>query len=428
MSSYLTSGSAIERMMLCPAAAALPHNHFESIYTRRGSVIHEFLESCASVGRDAALVQIATEEEREMCSEIILDGLEVQLTLAAELAIAYDVETDTARELGRGVGRAYSDVGENEIPCTIDVVGVRDLPNGTRRGLVVDYKAGYQTRRPIDSVVQLDFGALAATRAFDLDVCEVQLIQVYEGFAPHIQRRVIAAWEIDAFASELRERHADWKRLREEWRSGIVPREFNTGPWCEGCGAREYCPAQTSMLRAVLSKDLFDGLMRMEPIPDAALVDAWDQIHAAQSVLSLVKSKVIGIAATRKLYLGKTADGFDRWLGSTITEGNDKLDGEKVFDVVASLPPETWKDPTITGDEVATKATRVTATKKDLDAAIKEAVPRGQKAKTLAKIFEQLKAADGITNKINVGVREYTTKPIHEMRDAIAQLTDLAES
>lgn len=396
MTEYLTSGSAVERAFQCEASVVLPRASFTSEYTQRGTMIHAFLESCAKVGRDAALVQIDEVADRDVCAEIDLSGLDFALSLAAEVAIAYDVETDKARELGRGAGRAYADVRASEIPCTLDIVGVRVLPDGVRRGLVIDWKTSHKTR-DASEVLQLDFGALAAARAYDLDVVEVQLIFVYEGFPPHVSRRVIQGFEIDAFAEELRDKHRRWSDLRR----GIGVVKYHVGPWCDQCASREWCEAQTSLLRSVLAKDLFDGVLRSDPIPDAALADAWRQIGAAQSILTLVKNKVLGVAGTRPILLGTDPDGSEHWIGPVLTEGKDKIDGEAAYDVIARLH----------NDEVATAATRVTATKKDIDAAIGAVSPRGTKAGNLRAVYGELKATGGITNSIGVRVKEWTAKP-----------------
>lgn len=413
MTEYLTSGSAFERLALCPTSAALPHAHHESIYTRRGTAIHEFLENVSNVGRDAA-IELVDSEWRSVCLDLNLEGLHDQLQLASEVALAYNVETDTARELGRGEGRAYDDVTIDEIPATLDVVGVRELPNGRRRALVVDWKSGWTTRRKIQHVLQLDVGALLAARAYDCDVAEVQLIHVHEDFEPWVQRRVIDGWEIDAFAAHVKSVHAEAKRQRAMLREGLMPRDFNTGPWCDHCPAREFCPAQATMLRSVLSGDLFDGPNRMQPIPDDVLIQLWTDVIEAQGVLSRMKGKILGIASQRTLHLGKTVDGQDRWLGKYRYLGSEKLDGEKVYDVVAELY----------GDDVATAATKVVATKKDMEAAVKKAVGRGKGAKALGDVYARLKASGGTSRTWKEDTKEYVTKQL----DATAPQELLAPS
>jgi hypothetical protein len=413
MGQEITSGSAFERLARCRVSAALPHAHHESFYSRRGTAIHEFLESVSKVGREQAL-DLVEPEFQSACAELNLDGLHEQLSLATEVAIAYDVETDTARELGRGEGRKYDDVKESELPATLDVVGVRPVAAG-RRGLVIDWKTGWSTRKPIENVAQLDVGALLAARAYGCDVVEVQLIHVFEDLDPWVQRRVIEGWEIDAFAAFVREVYADALRIRSEMQAGRNPRDYNTGPWCDGCGARQFCPAQTALLRSVISRDLFDGPLRMAPIPDDALVDMWHRVHEAQSILNLVKSKVLTVASERSLYLGKTPDGRDRWLGSVTKQGPEKLDGEIVFDVIAELY----------GEECASAATKVTATKKDIEAAVKKAVPRGQGAKSIAAALERVRKTPGGSHRsYSTKTLEYVTKPQLEEKTNAADDSD----
>lgn len=395
MPSYLSSGSAIERSLLCSSSVALPHAHHESEWTEQGSVLHFFLESCSSSDRETALAAVP-DDYRDACAELNLEGLDAHLDLAAEVAFAYDYETDSARELGRGVGRIYDDVKPTEIPCTLDVVGVRTLPSGVVRGLYADWKTGWQNRRAISDVTQIDFGALCIARAYGCDLVEGQLIHVHEDFAPWVQRKVMEGFELDAFASLIRERAREWSELRAKYQGGLVPRDFNTGPHCEGCPAREWCPAQSTMLRSVLSKDLFDGALRMTPIPESALVDVWNQIHAAQSVLSLLKSKLMAIAATRPVKLGRTETGEIRWLMKVITEGNEKLDGEAVFDVVAELH----------GEDAAYAATEIVTSKKLLEETLKTTVPRGQKAAALRVVLDRLRKSGGATRKIGSKIVE----------------------
>lgn len=416
---YLSTGSAIERSLLCEASVALPHARYESPHTLRGTAIHGFLEACSKVGRDAALEQ-TDEEYRDICAELDLSGLHVQLSLAAEVSFAYNFVTDTARELGRGRGRVYDDVTRDELPCTLDVVGVHDVSRFVRRGLYTEFKSGWTTRRNISLVKQIDFGTLCVARAYGCDVVEGQHVNVHEGIAPYVQRRVIEGWEIDAFAAELREHAMRWRELRERFDASVMPRTFNTGAWCERCPAREWCSAQTNQLRwALAARDNFDGPMRvsLDSLDDEQVGRLYDDIEAAQSVLSMIKGRIIGLAASRRIRLGTTPDGLERWLGTVISEGNEKLDGEHVFDVVASLPDSMWRAPKegeepITGETVATKATRVTCTKKDLDAALKDAVPRGKKAEALRVIFDALKKIDGaITRKVNTDVKELRLRP-----------------
>lgn len=409
MTDILTSGSAVERALICDASVALPHAHYETPYTHRGSTIHDFLEAVSKVGRDEALVQL-DEEARGVCEALDLEGLHDQLSLTAEVSFAYDFEKDTARELGRGQGRKYDDVGRTEIPCTLDVVGLRPVPAGLR-GVYVEWKSGWSTRRPISLVTQVAFGSLVLARAYGCDVVEGQLVNVHEDVKPYLQRQVFEAWELDCFAAELRERAVKWRELRDRFDAGVMPRDFNAGPWCDRCSSREFCPATALQVRAALNaRDNFDGPLRvqLDTLDDAALFRLWDQVRDAKSVLSMLEGRIRGIASSRSLKL-KQPDGSHRVLGEQLVEGNDKVDGEVAFDVLSELCDE----------ETASTATKVTATKKDIDAAVKDwctriGAKRGVKAEKLRAIYAKLKAANGITAKISPKVVEYTLPPALE--------------
>ena len=397
--SYLTSGSAIERALHCTASMALPHADHTTIHTERGTVIHTFLEDVCVVGRETAL-ECVPDDYREVCDALNLDGLDVQLSLAPEVAIAYDVLTDSARELGRGEGRKYDDVGLNEIPCTLDVVGIREVPRG-RRGLVIDWKTGWTTARNSRQVLQLDFGGLATARAYGCDVVEVQLVHVREDVRPWVQRRTLSGLEIDAFAAEVQQAHASAVELRKRLIDGAAVPSWKTGPWCEHCPSWQWCPAQMNLVRNLLSGDEFDQVLRTQPIPERTLAYVWDRIAEAKRTLARLTGIIRGAALAKPIKLGELPSGEVRWLGLVMGEGNDKLDGDKAYAVLADQ----------LGTEVADAATKRTATKKDITAAIKNAVPKGRGAKTMAAFLAELKVRGGVANKISSNVEEWTAKP-----------------
>ncbi len=396
MSDFLTSGSAVERAMICPSSVALPHVRHETEWNARGTVIHEYLEAVSAVGRDAALAMIADPNDREVCDEIDLTGLEGVLGLAAEVSLAYNVATGTARELGRGAGRAYGDVGIDEVPCTLDVLG-ETVIGDVRRGFVADYKAGFRTQRAARDVVQLDFGALASARAYNFDLVEVQLIQVREGIKPWIDRRVIEGFEIDMFAELIHDKHAEWKQLRAEYDAGIVPKNFTTGSHCDMCAAREFCPAQSTIVRGLLVDGNQTASVYLDALGDAELADLWRKLAIAQSALSNLKKRMIGLASSRAIKLGDGKPGHERWLTAVISEGRAKLDGEHVFDLIATMHDE----------DVATLATTITTTKELIDSAIKTVAPRGKKAGMLRDLYAALEKIPGaIVKKAGIKTAE----------------------
>lgn len=397
---YISTGSALERHFACDASAALPRDHFTSVYTERGRAIHSFLQAIAelreaSPGRPLdeyrALALATTDDEhRELMESLEVDGLDHHFNMAAEVAFAYDFENDTARELGRGA-REYGDVKPTEIPCTLDVVGVRETDDGPI-GFYCDYKSGFQNTKSITLRTQIDFGALCIARTYGCIRVEGQTANVREDFPPFVQRSAFEAFELDMFADRLREKARTWIALRAKFLDSgrLPPGGYEIGPWCDGCNSREYCTAQTSLIRRLTTPtpttpsgvEIVD---RMDAMTDEQLASLWDRIGAAQSAISMLKKRMLGLAGTRPVQLGVMPDGRVRWLGSIITPGKEKLDGESVYDAVAELH----------NDEVATAATKVVATKKGIDAAIKAIAPPRGKAAMLRALYAKLATIPG---------------------------------
>lgn len=393
---YITTGSAIERLHHCPASAALPHTHFETQWTERGTAIHKFLENLSAVGREAALAMVP-EEFREVCSALELEGLDMQLALGAEIAIAYNVRTGQARELGRGKGRKYDDVTEDEIPTTLDAVGVNAV---ARSGLVVDWKSGWTTRTPLRSTLQLFFGGLASARCYDLDTVDVQLIHVREDFDPWVQTATMSSFDLDAFAGEIERVFDQALEIRAQIASGKMPKTWNTGPWCRRCPGFTYCPAHTAMLKTIVSGDYMEDLRRMRPMTVEQAVGAWKAVRSAMQVLRTVEGAIYALAKEQPLYLGTADDGKHHWLAEVYHEGNEKLDGEVAFNVLAEM----------FDDDAASDATKLTTTKDLIAKTVKARVKRGEGKKTIDAVYDKIRAEKGSFRKPTISVKEIATK------------------
>ncbi len=203
------TGSKIHRVWQCPASAILPQidrdddNH--ELARERGSAIHAYLERVAQVGDEAALSEIADEGLRSLLRAIDVSALPTHL--ATEVAFAWNWRTRTARELGRNLGRGYTLVTmpptEDEIACTLDLVGEQELQGGRRRGYVGDYKSGHSKLPSPERNGQLLLGALCARAIYRLDDCVVELIHIHSDGDHHKVRRIVDEWDLDTFADEL---------------------------------------------------------------------------------------------------------------------------------------------------------------------------------------------------------------------------------
>ena len=96
------TGSGIARALKCVGPMVLPHVRRTNQDAAWGTALHAFLHDVRVVGLDRALERAAP-EHREAFAALDFDKLPLDpQAYAGEVAFAYDVEHDTARELGRG--------------------------------------------------------------------------------------------------------------------------------------------------------------------------------------------------------------------------------------------------------------------------------------------------------------------------------------
>lgn len=173
--SVALSASSLWRVALCPASATLPRKERAYPDAKRGHAKHAKLR--ASLPPEAI----------------------------GEIAFAYDVLAERAREVGRDIGRDYGPLADSEIPGTADVLLVE-----SDHVRVTDWKTGNpqvsaHTPSP-ESNLQLALLAVSAAQVFGKEKAIVELVFTRTGEAPD------AEW--DAF--DL----AFWRaRLREIWQS-----------------------------------------------------------------------------------------------------------------------------------------------------------------------------------------------------------------
>lgn len=116
-----------------------------------------------------------------------------------EVAFAYDVASDTARELTTNGHRDYSSLTAGEVPGTADLVHIED-------GVVwiADQKTGFQGNlEPVAQHAQLRFLALAACRAYLCDRARIVLLHL-DGEEVLASAADLDADELDAIAAEVR--------------------------------------------------------------------------------------------------------------------------------------------------------------------------------------------------------------------------------
>ena len=386
----MTTGSGIERALECRASSVLPHVHtVGGAHATFGTESHAHLERIAGGMSAADSLALVDDEHRLAVAGIDLDDLRGDLMLSSEVALAYNVVTDTARVLGQSLGRAY-DVTPDEIAMTLDLVGVTD-----DAVIVKDFKTGWSKRTPAARNGQMRGGALAAARAFKRDAARTELVYLRDGRPAYRDRAEMAAIDLAAFAAELRAMHERIRADRVRYAAGehITPRE---GDHCKYCPAAWSCPAKTAILRQALATD--DNL----PVTAADAGTLWERIGEAEKALKAAKSKLIALASHEPLLVRVDDDGTEHWLGKHATNGNEKLDAAIALEEAAAVIAPS--------DEAAfvREVADLDVTKAALTRAIKaRGLPAG---KTLDTIIARVRARGGATRGTRETIGIYTHK------------------
>ena len=274
--------SGLHRVKACPPSAILPHSEkANDAATNQGVEVHRFLELLTTgISREAA-IELCASEHRRFLSVIEVDKLPATAAgqYAAEVAFAYNWRKGTARELGRGTSRDYSDVGPDEIPGTADVVGL--TPDAV---VILDYKAGpYATRRgAVGESMQLRGYALAAARAYGKERAIIGEIRIGADGAPVFETATFGESDIQSFALDIQ--LAMVAAIDEGKR--ITAGYTVEGPHCSYCPAFSSCPAKINLAVGLAHVD-GEGELAAQLTPESAL-KARERSKAAKQVLRQV--------------------------------------------------------------------------------------------------------------------------------------------
>lgn len=394
-----TTGSGIERWMACRVSSVLERAFDEvgSEWAQRGRASHAFLQHVGEGMPAAEALDLVDEEHREACRAIDLEDLRDVLGLTAELSLAYNPTTDTARVLGVALDREYAAAGvtEDEIPLTVDVAGLDD-PKSPSVGVVYDYKTGWSRRTPAERNWQMRGGALALARAFDLSIVRVQLIHLHENRAAYRDRASFDAADFAMFAAEARVRRELELADREHLRATGERPDATQGAWCNHCPSYHACPAKANLVRTILGETEIET--RIAALTDPELALAWKKARQAKQVLERIESSIFGIASQRPVLLERRGDGTEEWLGMTPKVGNLKIDADKARDVVRQMLDEAAVD----------EVSKYTVTQGLIEDAIKKRVPRGQGAAKMRAVLEEMKRTGAATKPTKHEVGIYT--------------------
>lgn len=298
------TASKFELAMRCPAAFALPHSDIRTAEADAGRDMHAEREERIGAGDIPEALQR------------LLPGAEWR----AEVKFAYDVLTGEGREIGQGGDRDYGQVSPFEICGTADAVG--------RLGdqlVIVDWKSHDKVTAAAENP-QLRTLALAASRAYGVSRAKVAIVHLTSG----TDAADLDELDLDAFAVQARSTLLDVARMQHNMRNGL-PVTFYTGRQCRYCPAFEACPKQRDLVALVRTDAMATQIEQRIPVAidddeAADLYGLWKRLGILHKRLG---AALFARAGSRPIPL---PDG--KMFGRIESLGNEKLDGDTVYEVV----------------------------------------------------------------------------------------------
>lgn len=276
------SPSGMGRAAACPRSEAMPHVTNSNPFASKGTTVHRFLAKVLESGRDAALSDVENPEDVEWLSEIVIERLPAfhPDKYTAELAIAYDPQTRTARELGRNISRGEA----RKLAEDHEQVGVMDIGGQADNTAVVgDYKTGWGHVDPAELNWQLRSYALFLARLLQVENAHHSVIRVLDNGSIFFDSANMDALDLLSFEDDYIEALATRQRVRADTLAGrwdVLP-PLHEGKHCRYCPAAAFCPAKTSAI-IQLASDVTPMPTELSP-PLAAT--AWKKVRAMQKTL-----------------------------------------------------------------------------------------------------------------------------------------------
>lgn len=371
----MLSSSRLELADRCPGHLTLPHVDEPTVWSDAGNERHAGDEHAINAGDVPA-------EYTERWPG---------LTWRSEVSYMYDVSSDTARFLGVGIKRAYGAQAPFEIPGTIDVEG-----RGSGMLVVIDRK-GFEAQTSVASHPQVRFLALAAAR---VQPAERIIVAIRPELGPMDIAEIDPGFDLDAIAHDVKSLLIRSAAVRADARAGR-PVTFTTGRHCRWCPGFASCPRQ-SELKALVKLDDTHPELALQLVLDA---DSAPDVYALYRRIGILHKRIgqtlYSYAAHNPIPLGGA-----RFFGRVDKLGNERLDGDKVHEVVSEMYPDR-----------ADAATTRTATKKRLEDALK-----GRRG-AMKAVLDAVRARGGSERKATYEVEEYEAGPKlvteGEMEDAL---------
>jgi hypothetical protein len=187
--------------------------------------------------------------------------------------------------------------------------------------------------------------------------------------------------------------------VRQVVDAGQVP-NVTEGPWCRYCNARASCPAKTAIIRQLV--------LDTQPIPFSQALTpesaarAYAMYFPMKAALKQVEGALYAYAKLDPIFVRTEEDGSQRWFGELPRPGNEEVDGPIAHAVLTELY----------SGETANSAVEYTATKIAIGAAVRAALPDGDKlAPALRTVYSEIDKRGGLHRPRTCTTTEYSISP-----------------
>lgn len=251
------SASALERVLACPASAAMPAIYSSGEDAIRGTQIGGFVRAVlGGTPIDVALGSVSP-KWRDTCRSLDWRKLVGDLhDVRGEMAYAIHPDTMEVRELGSNLGRNYPATPEGWIVGTNDIEGTRTI-DGTP--VAIDIKSGLEVTAAEENP-QIRFHALARHLMTGAPSVEGRIAYVREDGRVFLDAHPFDAFDLQAYADQMADGRDRMRRAVERFAAG-EPLAVSSGGWCKYCPAMAACPRYTALARSALPtlQDLVQG-------------------------------------------------------------------------------------------------------------------------------------------------------------------------
>lgn len=240
------TGSQLQRVIACPASAALPGSFGEVGYSaRRGSAVHKYIYTARKRGREVALFECPV-ELRDFCAAIDLDALKHYLTQFAigEAAYRYNALDNETVYLGEDIERNYPRPTVGDFFYSCDFFDEQD-----DEVVALDVKTGRHPVPPPSENWQMRLGGVGGSRLACIDRARLVVAYLSDEAEWRFVEYDANCIDLDAWAEELRVSVDRVEAARAAVLAGRTPDVSPTDEGCRYCPCVKSCPSTTGLVR-----------------------------------------------------------------------------------------------------------------------------------------------------------------------------------